>query len=250
MALKIYNGSSWNEAKSFKIHNGVTWFDAVKGWVYNGSSWSQYYPNYPALVTAPAVSWPTNWNGYGYARAGVQATMTSGTWSGNPTSYTYEFFAAPFNNSNAWVSVRSASTTNTYTPPNSYSGYYIKCRVTAINSRGSTYTDVTIASILQPPGIESVSLSYNSSAKTATVSWSAPSGWSDSYLIWYQYSGIVPYTEIRQTGTSYTFNYGPYQSSGLTLMGVSVGTTVQVAGWPGTNNWFDGYPYQDIWRFP
>jgi hypothetical protein len=250
MAIKIYNGSSWMSAQALKIYNGSSWVNAVKGWVFDGSNWRQNYPELPVLISAPTGTWPGNYNGYGEARAGAQVTMTSGTWSNSPTSYTYEFFAAPYSNGNAWSTVQSASSTNTWTPSNSYAGYYIKCRVTAINARGSTSTDVTIASLLNPPGISSASLSYNSSAKTATISWSPPNGWTGSYVIWYQYSGVVPYSVFHQGGTSFTFNYGPYQSQGLTLMGISVGTAIQLAGWPNTGSWYDGYVYQTVWYFP
>lgn len=71
---------------------------------------------------------------------GDPVTVTTGTWTGSPTSFAYlwQFGPSP---AGAWTDVPSG-TTNTYQAPNAY----FRCRVTATNDTGSTiaYSDVAV----------------------------------------------------------------------------------------------------------
>ena len=57
--MKIYNGSSWQEAKGLRFFNGGSWTPAVKGWVFTGSGWMQHYPNFPELFSCDGSVSPT-----------------------------------------------------------------------------------------------------------------------------------------------------------------------------------------------
>ena len=87
--MKIYDGSTWQDAKSLKIHNGSSWLTAVKGWIYNGS-WQLAYPNSPVSTGGPTFTYS------GTTYAGVGSTFTANSsWNMDPayapTSYTYQW---------------------------------------------------------------------------------------------------------------------------------------------------------------
>lgn len=44
MALKVWNGSSWDPAQP-KVWSGAAWGTANKAYVWNGSAWVQFYPS-------------------------------------------------------------------------------------------------------------------------------------------------------------------------------------------------------------
>jgi hypothetical protein len=60
MALKLWNGSSWNAVGGLKVWNGSTWTSAQTGRIWDGASWQSFYsvssPLFlPASISALAV---------------------------------------------------------------------------------------------------------------------------------------------------------------------------------------------------
>lgn len=56
MAIRIYDGSSWQESTNPKIYDGSSWVDVQKGEVYNGSSWEVFFTLFPGPAVAPALT--------------------------------------------------------------------------------------------------------------------------------------------------------------------------------------------------
>ena len=138
MGLFVYNGSSWSgQATGFKLYNGSSWTNVVRGYVYNGSSWSQFYPEAPANTATPTFSWSTA-GGFSWG-VGQTITVSTGTWTNNPTSYSYQWYYYPPNNG-PWTAFSGATSSSWYIP-GSVAGAQIKCVVTATNARGSTSID-------------------------------------------------------------------------------------------------------------
>jgi hypothetical protein len=99
----------------------------------------------PANSVAPLVS--------GDTEKGSTLSTTDGTWSGEPTEYTY-----------AWkrgVSVISGATSSTYTTVQADVGEDISCEVTAVNAYGSTAQDssnsITVVDT-EPPTLSSATI--------------------------------------------------------------------------------------------
>jgi len=211
MAIKIYNGSSWNAAQALKIYNGSSWVNAVKGWVFDGSNWRQHYPEFPVLVTAPTTTPQAYFGG-----AGSTVTCTSGTWSGSPTSYSYAWESRKWDGSGSWVS--TGITGNSMFVSSSYVAYNLRCKVTATNARGSTDTYVETGT--WGPGALTGLTKTSTGTNTWTLNWSASYG-AAQYYIQYQYVGSIPLTEVVTTGTSYNINATQYPAAPA-FMGVLV----------------------------
>lgn len=140
--MKIYDGSTWQDAKSLKIYNGASWLSAVKGWVYNGG-WQLAYPNAPVSTGGPTFTYS------GTAYLGVGATLqANSSWNMDsayaPTSYTYQWKRGSSNISGA--------TSQTYTVTSADVDQILGVTITATNARGSTTisgsSGVTILPIL------------------------------------------------------------------------------------------------------
>lgn len=211
MSIKIYNGSTWNAVTSLKAYTGSTWAPAVKGWVYNGSSWNAFYPEFPALVTAPTTTPQAYFGG-----AGSTVTCTSGTWSGSPTSYAYAWESRKWDGSGSWVS--TGITSSSMFVSSSYVAYNLRCKVTATNSRGSTDTYVETGT-WGPAALTGLTKT-STGTNTWTLSWN-PSYGATQYYIQYQYVGSIPLTEVVTTGTSYNINATQYPTAPA-FMGVLV----------------------------
>lgn len=93
----------------------------------------------PSNSVAPAVT--------GTAQVGQTLTTTDGTWTGSPTSYSYQWQRA--DDSGFTTNVTSiGSNQNTFTLTVSESGKYVRCQVTATNAGGSATangTQITVA---------------------------------------------------------------------------------------------------------
>ncbi len=76
----------------------------------------------PTNTTAPVVS--------GTAAVGSVLTSTDGSWSGSPSSYTYQWYRD--------ASAISGATASTYTVTSSDQGTSLTCRVVAVNAGGSS----------------------------------------------------------------------------------------------------------------
>jgi len=211
MAIKIYNGSSWNAAQALKIYDGSSWVNAVKGWVFDGSNWRQHYPEFPVLVTAPTTTPQAYFGG-----AGSTVTCTSGTWSGSPTSYSYAWESRKWDGSGSWASTGITGTSMFVS--SSYVAYNLRCKVTATNARGSTdtYVETGTWGPASLTGLTKTSTGTN----TWTLNWNASYG-AAQYYIQYQYVGSIPLTEVVTTGTSYNINATQYPAAPA-FMGVLV----------------------------
>jgi len=211
MAIKIYNGSTWNAVTNLKAYTGSTWANAVKGWVYNGSSWNAFYPEFPVLVTAPTTTPQAYFGG-----AGSTVTCTSGTWSGSPTSYAYAWESRKWDGSGSWVS--TGITGNSMFVSSSYVAYNLRCKVTATNARGSTDTYVETGT-WGPAALTGLTKT-STGTNTWYLSWNSSYG-ASQYYIQYQYVGSIPLTEVVTTGTSYSINATQYPTA-PNYMGVLV----------------------------
>jgi len=168
--MKIYNGSSWSEARAFRFFDGGSWTTVKRGWIFNGTSWIQHYPNLPQLLSNPYLT--------GNSTAGSQLAINIGAWNGDesyiPTSYTYEW-------RRNGVTI-SGATSNVYTTTTSDVGTSISAQVTAINLRGSVSYSTSNSISIIPQSVSGLSLtditSTPSQPSTVTVTggtntWSA-----------------------------------------------------------------------------
>jgi hypothetical protein len=199
MGLKVYNGSSWSsQATDFKLYNGSSWTQIQTAYVYDGSQWRQFWPEAPVNTVSPTVSFSQNaWN-YG---AGQNATVTSGTWTNSPTSYSYQWYYKP--NGGSWTTV-SGGTSSTLYLAGSLAGAQIKVGVTATNARGSTTVEIQPAagSALQPQALSGLNASKTGYGQVS-ASWNSSIG-ATVYQI--QYSMGAGYVNTTTTSTSWSIS--------------------------------------------
>ena len=147
----------------------------------------------PQNTVAPVVS--------GTATVGQTLITTNGTWTGSPTSYTYQWQYATTNISGATLS--------TYVIDPAYVGYTIRCVVTATNSGGSTSanSNATAAVSATVPDAPIIGTATATGTTTATVTFSAPTSNGGSTITEYQcydYGNNLRGTLNQSTGG--TFN--------------------------------------------
>lgn len=78
----------------------------------------------PVNSVAPVIS--------GTAQVGQTLSVSTGTWSGSPTSYEYQWYRDNFNSNSAVV----GATANTFVPTGAEIGVVMKCVVYALNADG------------------------------------------------------------------------------------------------------------------
>ena len=83
----------------------------------------------PIIGVAPAISSAAQY-------VGQALTVSNGTWSNSPTSYTYQWFASG--------TAITGATTNSYTPVAANLGMLLTVNVNAINGAGTSVTAVTV----------------------------------------------------------------------------------------------------------
>jgi hypothetical protein len=101
---------------------------------YNATS-GTYAPVAPALTAVPVIE--------GTARNGNTLTSSTGSWTGTPTSFSYQWSRAL--TSGGVYSDIAAATNPTYVVSDSDVGYFIKVAVVATNSVGSSPTEYSLA---------------------------------------------------------------------------------------------------------
>ena len=125
--MKIYDGTTWQEAKALRVNTGASWSPAVKGWVYD-NGWKLSYPNYPVLssgyISISGTPAPT-----------VGTTYTANiVWLVDPaylaSSYSYKWYRSG--------TLISGATSQTYLTVVADIDKIISCRVEATNVRGTT----------------------------------------------------------------------------------------------------------------
>lgn len=187
--MKIYDGTTWQEAKSVKVHTGSGWASAIKGWVYN-NGWQLAYPNYPILVSGPTLAI----SGTPYPTVGTTYSANS-TWNMDaasaPTSYSYKWFRSG--------SQISGATSPTYVTTVLDVDKVISVEITATNARGNTVvrTDGSGAIILPTvPILTAYDATLTPSAPVVSISASGLS-YSGSWS-----SSNATYCEISSTNGS------------------------------------------------
>lgn len=240
--MKIYEGSSWVEAKGLKFFNGASWINAAKGWVFTGSGWVQHYPNFPVSTQSPSISGNNN--------VGQTLTVSNGSWNADiayaPTSYSYQWKKDGANISGA--------TNSTYIILSSDSGSSISATVTATNSRGVTISNSTNSILVVPAVLTGLSLTDSTSTPTApatvsvtggTNSWSA--SWTNTGASTYgvrtnnggiTYSGGTSATGYSATAGSATVYVKSINTNGLISISwnPSNGASQYSVSWSGGNS--------------
>ena len=122
---------------------------------------------YAATPTCPAVAAPSNSSAptiSGTTAYNSVLTAANGTWTGNPTGYTYQWQRA--STVGGTYSNISGATSSTYTLTSSDIGNYIKVQVTATNSGGSTSATSSATAAISKATQATLSLSLSASSKT------------------------------------------------------------------------------------
>ena len=94
----------------------------------------------PKNTAAPTIT--------GTPKAGQVLTANPGSWSGNPTSYTYQWQRCDADV--ASCSNVTGATSRTYTATSADVGYRLRVRVTAHNAKGSATASSAITAVVQP----------------------------------------------------------------------------------------------------
>lgn len=143
--IKVHDGSSWSSSFSsnMRIHDGSTWRPALKGWVHDGTNWNQFYPSSPVNTVQPQVT-SSRQNSIA-VQVGDTLSVNTGTWSGSPTSYSYQWYSNE--------GIFAGQTSSTFNIAAQHVPYFgIGCYVTATNSSGST-TATALSSFFSYPVI-------------------------------------------------------------------------------------------------
>ena len=199
----------------------------------------------PVNTVAPSIS-PTS------GTAGSTSySVTNGTWTGSPTSYTYQWKSY---DSPSYVNAPGSSTSSSYTPPSNFFtlGYFspIKCVVTAINSAGSTSVDSSnTASVSapapQPPTItsssstsSSITLNFTAGANSTSTRAYLSGGFDGSTVgSSYTFSGLSANTAYtlalygyNGTTLSSTSSGGSYSTTKIAALTPTFGSNTSVSG--------------------
>lgn len=205
MGLRVYDNSTWNQAKALRVYNGSAWSNATKSWIYNGSSWVINYPENPIFISSPSIYYvstaqPVPGNGLGVTTGSVN---TDPAYSPNSYSYQWTRNGSPI----------SGATSNLYYLTTSDLGTTVTCIVTATNNRGSTPATATGGVFIIPAAPSGLSITDNTptpsqpssvSVTTSANSWSASWGASTnvSYYSVSSSNGVPANSSPTSTSTS------------------------------------------------
>jgi hypothetical protein len=204
MGLKVYNGSSWSsQATDFKLYNGSSWTQIQRGYVYDGSQWRQVWPEAPANTSTPAITLQGNTYSTGVPQT---ISVSTGTWTNSPTSYSYQWYAK--GNGISYSAISGATSSSFYVGA-SYAGATIKATITATNLRGSTSVDSGEVGPFSPGPLTGLTASKTGSG-TVFLSWNASAGAQRYYV-----QASPPFAEYRPTSTSITITGLPGPTAGF-----------------------------------
>ena len=117
------------EINEIIVTNELSNGDRVNLESYLAAKWSlSGVPTPPAISTAPTIT--------GVAQTGQTLTTSNGTWTGTPTSYSYQWQRAA--TSGGVYSNIASATNSTYVVSDTDAGYFIKSAVIATNGAGSS----------------------------------------------------------------------------------------------------------------
>lgn len=214
MTIKIFDGSTWLNAKSFRIfHTDANWYKAKQAWIFNGANWIINYPEFPSNTSSPTLS--VNTPSYPSGRIGCQYVVSTGSWDSSdpyvPTSYSYQWTR---NGSDV-----PGQTLNTYQTTAADVETIIGCKVTATNLRGSTTINVS-SGITMFPIVNSLTVS-DTTATPSTPSVNALSTSGLTYSGSWNASANATTYEGVMNGTAGTpsFNYSSRTVSGTGTAG-------------------------------
>ena len=202
MSIKIFDGSSWKNSKLIKLYDGAAWQFAKKAFTWNGSAWVEIYSG-QSNISLPEFTWSAGSFGAG---VGQTVNVSNGTWAITPESYRYQWQKG-YNvqgSATQWEDLPNG-TSNSYLLTASQVGYFIRCRVIAVN--GSSDSQPVYASIdsspLPPQRIANATAFVQQDGSgyingSIRFFWDVSEG-ADGYKVWYQGPGI-PYTELTIAG--------------------------------------------------
>jgi len=194
MPLNIHDGSSWNPLKKASVFDGTSWQDAKYMFIYDGSQWQPVQSMIPENTVSPSFSYSDE---YAFNGVGQTITVSNGTWTNNPTSYSYRWYKAPWSPTTlSWQEVGSLQTLEL---TEEFVGYYVKCTVTATNSYGSGTKDFESPNIFSPKKMADF-LAYVVSNDIVRLIFTKPLG-ADSFYLQYQ-GPNVPNTSLYIDATS------------------------------------------------
>jgi hypothetical protein len=189
--------------------------------------------NATELVTAPAVSAPVNTilpAITGTAAQGQTLTASSGTWTGSPTSFAYQWLRCDASSSNC-VTI-SGATTSSYVPGASDVSSRLRVRVTATNSGGSTAAQSATTAVVTgsggtggsgPPVNTSLPAITGTAARGRTLSASAGT-WTGAPTITFTYQWL----RCEATDTTDCEDIGGATSQTYVLVTADVGKRIRV----------------------
>jgi len=202
MSIKIFDGSSWKNSKLVKLYDGATWQFAKKAFTWNGSAWVEIYSG-QSNISLPEFTWSAGSFGDG---VGQTVSVSNGTWTITPESYKYQWQKG-YNvqgSTTQWEDLPNG-TSSSYLLSASQVGYFIRCKVIAVN--GSSDSEPVYASIdsspLPPQRIANATALVQQDGSgyingSIRFFWDVSEG-ADGYKVWYQGPGI-PYTELTIVG--------------------------------------------------
>jgi hypothetical protein len=230
MGLRVYDNSTWNQAKALRVYNGSAWSNATKSWIYNGSSWVINYPENPIFTSTPSIYYvstaqPVPGNGLGVTTGSVNSDPAY-----IPSSYSYQ-----------WTrngSPISGATSNTYYLTTSDLGTTVTCIVTATNNRGSTPSTATGGVFVFPAAPTGLTITDNTatpsqpsyvSVTTSANSWSASWGSSTNVSYYSVSSSNGAPANSSPTSTSTSSNSASPGSVTVYVSAVNNSTTARIS---------------------
>jgi len=159
----------------------------------------------PVNTVAPAVT--------GTARAGQTLSCTTGTWTGNPASFSYSYIWRK----NGVDQQGAAYYNSTYVLTSSDVGSTWSCKVTATNTGGSTsaISNSTASVVARAPDAPTIGTATAASSTSATVTFTAPGDNGGAT--------ITSYTAVSSPG-SITGTLSQAGSGTITVSGLSAST--------------------------